>query len=207
MIDTIIKHIELARKTLWVKPSSHERAYPAEATQEKSLSEQDKKHIAGLMRVNHAGEVCAQALYQGQALTARSASIKEKMQSAAHEELDHLAWCNRRLQEVDSHSSYLDALWYIGALSIGIAAGAFGDRWSLAFLAETENQVAAHLESHMTKLPIDDEKSRRIIEQMHQDETKHRNMAIDNGAAELPAVIKQLMRLSARVMTTVAYKL
>lgn len=205
-VDRCIKHIELARKTLWIKPTVHERIYPAESIEETPLSAQEKKHIAGLMRVNHAGEVCAQALYQGQALTARQAMVKEEMQRAANEELDHLAWCHRRLKEVDSHTSYLDPVWYLGALSLGLIAGTLGDRWSLAFLAETEEQVAAHLDSHREKLPVNDQKSLAIIAQMHADEAKHRDMAIEKGAAELPSIIKQAMRLSARLMTTLAYK-
>lgn len=206
-VDQCIQHLELVRNTLCIKPTLHERNYPAEKLAEAHLSAQEKQHIAGLMRVNHAGEVCAQALYQGQSLTARQTTVKQEMQRAANEELDHLAWCHRRLKEVDSHTSYLDPVWYLGALSLGLVAGALGDRWSLAFLAETEEQVTAHLDSHRQQLPVHDQKSRAIIAQMHKDEAKHRDMAMEQGAAELPSIIKQAMRLSARLMTKLAYKI
>lgn len=207
LIDTFLIHADLARKTLCVQPKEHQRTYPAKNSIEKNLSEQEKKHAAGLMRVNHAGEVCAQALYQGQALTARSYFIKEKMQEAADEELDHLAWCNQRLYELNSHTSYLNLFWYCGALSIGLVAGMIGDRWSLGFLAETEEQVVQHLESHLGALPQQDEKSRTIVEQMHEDESKHRDMAFEAGAADLPGFIKIMMAMSSKVMTKVAYYL
>lgn len=206
LLDKMIMHLDLVRRTLSVKSEFPERPYPAEHAQESDLTELEKKHVAGLMRVNHAGEVCAQALYQGQALTARSEKIKAVMQSAAVEELDHLAWCNRRLTELDSRASYLNMIWYLGALSLGITAGVLGDRWSLAFLAETENQVAAHLESHQDKLPVQDERSYQIIAQMHHDERQHRDMALQQGAATLPRWVREAMRMSARVMTHIAYR-
>lgn len=205
LIDNFFIHADLARKTLCVQPKEHQRTYPAKNSIENNLSEQEKKHAAGLMRVNHAGEVCAQALYQGQALTTRSYFIKEKMQEAADEELDHLAWCNQRLYELNSHTSYLNLFWYCGALSIGLVAGMIGDRWSLGFLAETEEQVVQHLESHLGALPQQDEKSRTIVEQMHEDESKHRDMAFEAGAADLPGFIKIMMAMSSKVMTKLAY--
>ena len=211
LLDKVIMHVDLARKTLLVKPKTHVRDYPvstkfASTKQDAQLSEQEKKHAASLMRVNHTGEVCAQALYQGQAITARSQDTVEKMQEAAHEELDHLAWCNQRLAELDSHASYLNFLWYMGALSIGITAGVIGDKWSLGFLAETEEQVVHHLESHLDKLPEQDINSREVIKQMRDDEAKHRDMALDNGAAELPGVIKKLMKFSSGIMTKISYR-
>ncbi len=207
LVDTFLIHADLARKTLWVQPKEHARTYPAEKVLENIMTEQEKKHAAGLMRVNHSGEVCAQALYQGQALTARSLLIKEKMQEAADEELDHLAWCNQRLYELRSHTSYLNFVWYCGALSIGIVAGIVGDRWNLGFLAETEEQVVRHLESHLGILPQQDEKSRIIIEQMREDESRHRDMAHEAGAMDLPHIIKQMMAMSSKIMTKIAYYL
>jgi len=205
LIDHLLGHVDLARKTLCVQPKNHQRAYPAKNTVENLLSEKEKKHAAGLMRVNHSGEVCAQALYQGQAITARSFLVKEKMQEASEEELDHLAWCNQRLYELGSHASYLNLVWYCGALSIGLIAGAMGDRWSLGFLAETEEQVVRHLESHLGTLPQEDERSRAIVEQMREDEARHRDMAHEAGAANLPDFIKTMMALSSKVMTQMAY--
>lgn len=205
LIDTFLVHADLARKTLWVQPKTHERNYPAKNLINSDLSEQEKKHSAGLMRVNHAGEVCAQALYQGQSITARSHEVREKMQQAADEELDHLAWCNQRLYELNSHTSYLNLVWYCGALSIGLIAGMIGDRWSLGFLAETEAQVVRHLESHLGTLPHEDEKSRVIVEQMREDESRHRDMAQEAGAANLPGFIKTMMAMSSKIMTKIAY--
>jgi ubiquinone biosynthesis monooxygenase Coq7 len=205
LVDTFLIHADLARKTLCVQPKDHQRMYPAKNIAENILSVQDKKHAAGLMRVNHSGEVCAQALYQGQAITARSPVVKEKMQAAADEELDHLAWCNQRLDELSSHTSYLNVVWYGGALSLGIVAGIIGDRWSLGFLAETEEQVVRHLESHLGTLPPEDDKSRVIVAQMREDEAKHRDMAYEAGAADLPNFIKTMMNISSKVMTKIAY--
>lgn len=204
-IDNFLIHADLARKTLCVQPKDHHRIYPAKNSVENILSEQEKKHSAGLMRVNHSGEVCAQALYQGQAITARSYSVKEKMQEAAEEELDHLAWCNQRLYELGSHTSYLNLVWYCGALSLGLIAGMIGDRWSLGFLAETEEQVVRHLESHLGTLPQEDERSRVIVVQMRDDESNHRDMAYEAGAANLPIFIKKLMAISSKIMTRMAY--
>ena len=205
LIDNILIHADLARKTLCVQPKDHQRIYPAKRVIENNLSDTEKKHAAGLMRVNHSGEVCAQALYQGQAITARSYFVKEKMQEAAEEELDHLAWCNQRLFELNSHTSYLNLVWYCGALSLGLIAGMIGDRWSLGFLAETEEQVVRHLESHLGGLPQEDEQSRVIVEQMRDDESQHRDMAFEAGAADLPSFIKTMMAMSSKVMTKIAY--
>ena len=181
------------------------RANPAAACSESDLSAAQKQHAAGLMRVNHAGEICAQALYQGQALTARDEKIKTELQQAAKEEADHLAWCQQRLQELNSHTSYLNPLWYIGSLALGATAGLLGDKISLGFLAETERQVEQHLTEHLQKLPIADAKSKCILEQMRQDEAQHATTAIQAGAAELPLPVKIAMRYMSKVMTVTAY--
>lgn len=166
---------------------------------------EEKKHVTGLMRVNHAGEVCAQALYQGQALTAHLQHVKMQMSEAAAEEVDHLAWCEQRLTELESQPSCLNFLWYSGSLIIGMLAGLAGDRWSLGFVAETEKQVAAHLEQHLQNLPKQDQKSRVILSQMQKDEAHHADVARHAGAAELPGLIQQLMQLTAKVMKQSSY--
>ena len=157
------------------------------------------------MRVNHVGEICAQALYQSQALTAKDPSLRAKMQSAADEEVDHLAWCEQRLEELGSRKSILNPVWYAGSFAIGAAAGIAGDKWNLGFVAETERQVVEHLESHLTVLPEQDRRSREVVEQMKQDEAEHARMAVGAGAAALPAPVKSLMKLASRVMTRTAY--
>lgn len=187
------------------KPQSAERSSPAEPYNERSLSDRQKRHSAGLMRVNHTGEVCAQALYEGQALTAKNLEVKKTMQKAAKEEIDHLAWCYDRLSALDSHASYLNPIWYAGAFSMGVLAGVFGDKWSLGFLAETERQVVAHIENHLKELPVNDLKSRAVLKKMKIDEGEHATMAVENGAAELPDWVKQGMRWMSRVMTKTAY--
>jgi ubiquinone biosynthesis monooxygenase Coq7 len=159
------------------------------------------------MRVNHVGEVCAQALYQGQALTARDARAREELQRAAREEEDHLAWSAERIAELGGRPSLLNPLWYAGAFAMGAAAGAVGDRWNLAFLAETERQVEEHLSGHLEALPKDDERTRTLVDAMRADEARHRDTALRLGAAELPSPVKRAMRLAAKVMTTVAYRL
>jgi ubiquinone biosynthesis monooxygenase Coq7 len=166
-----------------------------------------KAASARLMRVNHAGEVCAQALYQAQALTARSDAIRRSMEGASREENDHLSWCEERLEQLGSHKSYLNPLWYGGSFMIGAAFGIAGDRWNLAFLAETERQVVQHLEGHLDKLPGDDLKSRAIVETMRDDEASHATQAVDAGAAELPRPVKRLMALTSKIMTTVAARI
>ena len=157
-----------------------------------------------MMRVNHAGEVSAQALYQGQGMTARSQGVRESMKNAAAEEVDHLVWCQQRLAELGSHTSYLNPFWYLGSLSFGIMAGLAGDRWSLGFIAETEHQVVRHIDEHLAALPVQDMKSRAILQQMRMDESRHATVAIESGAAELPRPVKQLMRFCSKVMTRTA---
>ena len=157
------------------------------------------------MRINHCGEVCAQALYQGQALTAKLPEVREKMEQAATEENDHLQWCADRLKELDSHTSFFNPFWYVSSFSIGAVAGLLGDKWSLGFVAETEYQVVRHLQSHLDELPENDKKSRAVIEQMKEDELHHATVAIEAGGAELPTPVKLAMRSMAKVMTKSVY--
>lgn len=205
--DQLIMSADTALRTLFGKPVITEREYPADDISDVEFSEQEKKHIAGLMRVNHCGEVSAQALYQGQSLTSRNSQIREKLRQAALEENDHLDWTKNRLQELGSNTSILNPLWYGGSFAIGAFAGAIGDKWNLGFLAETEHQVVDHLESHLNKLPGGDLRSRAILEQMKTDELKHATTAIEQGAAELPPPVKKLMAAMSKVMTGSAYYL
>jgi len=181
------------------------RANPATNIHENASLSPDEAKLAGsLMRVNHAGEMAAQALYQGQSLTARDPELRNKLKLASIEENDHLAWCGQRLDELADHPSRLDPAWYIGSLAMGITAGIFGDRWNLGFLAETERQVVQHLEGHLKRLPERDKRSRKILLQMKEDEAGHARLADELGAASLPGLIRSAMRLSARIMTTTA---
>jgi ubiquinone biosynthesis monooxygenase Coq7 len=203
-LDLLIVAADRALRTLAAPPTAG-RPSPGDAQDAAGLAEDERRHVAGLMRVNHAGEVAAQALYQGQALTARSPWVRDTMQQAADEEGDHLAWCDRRLRELDSRPSLLNPLWYAGSFAIGAVAGALGDRVSLGFLAETERQVEGHLDDHLSRLPPGDARSRRVLEQMKCDEIRHGDTAAAAGAAELPAPIKLLMKMTSRVMTRTAY--
>jgi len=205
--DQLVMNADTALRTLFGEPVITERSYPAADIADCEFSDADRKNIAGLMRVNHSGEVSAQALYQGQSLTSRNKEIKEKLQQAALEENDHLNWTKHRLDELGSHTSLLNPLWYGGSFAIGAFAGAIGDKWNLGFLAETEHQVVKHLESHLDKLPGGDLRSRAILEQMREDEQKHATTAIDHGAAELPPPVKNLMAVMSKVMTGTAYYL
>ncbi len=171
------------------------------------LDERQRAHAAGLMRVNHAGEVAAQGLYQGHAAVARDRSIEEQMQKAADEEFDHLAWCEQRLDELGEKPSRLSPVWFGGAFAIGALSGIFGDKWSLGFIAETERQVCEHLDGHLDKLPENDARSRKIVATMRDEEAAHGENAIAAGAAELPMVVKTLMQATAKLMTTTAYRL
>ncbi len=206
--DQIISSLDNGLRSTFARPNA-KRESPAIQFKKDPIADNDglKQRSASLMRVNHVGEVCAQALYQGQALTSRSHKIRNKMQHAADEEIDHLDWCFRRIEELDSHTSYLNPVWYLGSFLIGIGAGIAGDKWSLGFLAETEKQVVEHLESHLGLLPEEDVVSRAVVEQMAEDEAKHKDMAIESGAAELPKPIIRLMKLSAKVMTSVSEKI
>ena len=204
--DLLISNLDQALRTLFGQPEITERHNPAEDIEESELTKTEIQHIAGLMRVNHTGEVCAQALYQGQALTAKLPKVKQSMQRAAQEENDHLDWCHARLQEFDSHTSYLNPLWYAGSLAIGATAGLIGDKWSLGFVAETENQVVKHLDSHLQQVPENDKRTRAILEQMKTDEEHHGTTAINAGGAQLPEPVKKLMGLTSKIMTSIAYR-
>ena len=203
--DTVILHLDRALRTV-TGVHRPERASPATGLAEGALDASTRAEAAALMRVNHVGEVCAQALYQGQALTARESGNRRALAQAALEEQDHLVWSAERIGELGGRSSLLNPLWYGGAFAVGVAAGMLGDRWSLAFLAETEHQVEEHLSGHLERLPLEDRKTRAVVEAMREDEARHRDSAISLGAAELPAPVKLGMRAMAKVMTTIAYR-
>lgn len=205
-LDNLLCCADSALRTLFPpQQRPYQRETPAAGLPEPILNSQEKRHVAGLMRVNHAGEVCAQALLQGQAQTARLPEIKAKMAKAADEEVDHLAWCEQRLTELNSQPSVLNPIWYVGSLLIGSIAGILGDRWSLGFVAETEQQVSAHLQKHLQKLPPQDSKTQAILQQMHDDEMQHANMAKQAGATDLPWLIQVLMQTVAKFMTHSSY--
>lgn len=206
-LDQLVAGLDDALRVIAGRPHTTERANPAANVEATELSDAERKHAAGLMRVNHAGEIAAQGLYQGQALTAKLERVREQMERSALEEEDHLAWCENRLTELGSGPSTLAPLWFGGAYAMGVLAGAAGDRWSLGFVVETERQVVEHLESHLEHLPEADQKSRAVVAQMRADEQEHAQVAKRAGAAELPPPIKALMRLTAKVMTTTAYRL
>ena len=204
--DRVIGELDLAlRAVAGVHRAG--RPSPAEDRDEGALDEAERAHAAALMRVNHVGEVCAQALYQGQALTARDPGNRRALEHAAMEEQDHLAWSAARIDELGGRLSVANPLWYAGAFVIGAAAGVLGDRWSLAFLAETERQVESHLSGHLAQLSPVDARTRAVVEGMRADEARHRDTALSLGAAELPAAAKSAMRLMSKVMTTVARRL
>lgn len=203
-IDKLIIGFDSALRTL-LTPAQTVRSVPGDELLESDLSESEKQLSCALMRVNHVGEVCAQALYQGQGLTARNQDVQKTLMQAAREETEHLAWTERRIAELGGRKSLLNPIWYGGAFTIGVVAGILGDKWNLGFLAETENQVGAHLASHLNRLPASDEKSRAIVEQMRIDEASHATMALSYGGAELPLPVKFTMKLSSKVMTETAY--
>ena len=207
-LDNVIIQVDEAVKTCFPPKSRvSPRKSPGDDKSCHPLSQQEKKHTAGLMRVNHSGEVCAQALYQGQAQTASLEHIRTQMQHAALEEVDHLAWCERRLNELEAKTSLLNPIWYTLSFSIGAIAGAIGDKWSLGFVVETEKQVAKHLDSHIKQISNSDQKTLHILEQMKTDELSHATHAKEAGAHELPNAVKTLMHLVAKVMTTSSYYL
>ena len=205
--DRAIIGIDQGLRTLSGTARGSSRPRPGVARMETSLSDREKRHVAGLMRVDHAGEVAAQALYQGQAATARSPRVREIMEQAALEENDHLNWCRERLDELDAKPSRLDPVWYAGSFAMGAVAGLLGDRVSLSFLAETERQVVKHLESHIDAVPPEDERSRELLLQMREDEAAHATKAVDSGAVDLPKPVKKLMQMTAKIMTRTAYRL
>lgn len=203
--DRLLIGADQALRTLLGKPQTTERSNPATGLTEASLTRQEQRHTAALMRINHTGEVCAQALYQGQAATAKLPEVRESMERAAQEENDHLAWCEGRIAELGDRKSLINPLWYAGSFFIGAAAGLAGDRWSLGFVAQTEYQVCAHLDEHLQQLATDDDKSRAILEQMREDELHHATLALEGGGAELPAAVKLAMKLTSKVMTRTVY--
>jgi ubiquinone biosynthesis monooxygenase Coq7 len=206
LADRLIREIDRGLRTVAAANVSA-RPFPDEGIEETVHDPAARKHAAALMRVNHAGEIAAQALYHGQAMTARKPEIREQMLAAARDETDHLAWCERRVKELDSRTSLLAPVWYAGSFAIGALAGLSGDRTSLGFVEETEKQVVEHLDSHLHELPPGDQRSRRIVAQMKADEDRHAGDARNRGAVGLPRLVRELMRQTARVMTRTAYRL
>ena len=204
-VDRLIIEFDHALRTVFASARSL-RPFPALGVVEAALSCDEKSHACGLMRVNHCGEICAQALYQGQALTSYDPAVRDELCSAAKEETEHLAWTEQRISELGGRKSLLNPLLYLGSLGLGLVAGHLGDRWSLGFLAETERQVEAHLDSHLVSLPAQDNRSRQIVEQMRLDEIQHAKTAVRLGAAELPAAAKFAMKISAKLMTVTVYR-
>jgi ubiquinone biosynthesis monooxygenase Coq7 len=205
-MDTLILALDAALRTLWA-PARAQRPCPVPAEPPGPLSAPQRREAAALMRVNHVGEVCAQALYQAQALATRSPAMRRQFEAAAQEEADHLAWTRQRLDELQARPSLLNPLWYAGAFGLGLLAGRWGDRVSLGFVVETERQVEAHLDGHLTRLPPEDTASRAIVTQMMSDERAHAAEALAAGAVPLPAPVQGLMRAAAKVMTTTAHHL
>lgn len=203
-LDQFIIGFDKGLRTLFA-PAQTLRNVPGDALPDGQLDETQRRISAALMRVNHTGEVCAQALYQGQALAARDTSAKAALEQAAQEETEHLAWTERRIAELGGHKSALNPLFYAGSFAIGAVSGVLGDKWNLGFLAETERQVVRHLESHLERLPAEDQKSRAIVSQMRDDEARHATTAINHGGAELPSPVKAAMQASSKVMTESAY--
>jgi ubiquinone biosynthesis monooxygenase Coq7 len=203
-LDPFILQFDLALRTA-LAPAQTSRDLPGKGLPEDEMTPEQKTEAARLMRVNHTGEVCAQALYQGQALTARDKAVQAEMERAAREEGDHLNWCETRIAELGGRKSVLNPFFYGGALTLGALAGALGDKWNLGFLAETERQVVRHLDGHLARLPETDQKSRAVVEQMKEDEARHAQTAVDHGGGELPGPVKTAMQLSARVMTGTSY--
>ena len=204
--EKLILEFDRALRSVFAAARS-QRPTPGALLPEAEMSDLERAHAGALMRINHVGEICAQALYQGQALTSRDPALREALRGAADEETEHLAWTEQRIAELGGRKSLLNPLWYLGALSMGLLAGRCGDRWNLGFLAETERQVEAHLDSHLKSLPIHDARSREIVDQMRIDEIRHAETAVGLGAAELPAPVKAAMKYAARVMTGVAYRI
>ncbi|MEH6587207.1 MAG: 2-polyprenyl-3-methyl-6-methoxy-1,4-benzoquinone monooxygenase [Halioglobus sp.] len=207
LIDRFITEADSVMRTITNQGHSAGRPSPAEGHTDSELNEQERKHVAGLMRVNHTGEVCAQALYQGQALTARLPKVREEMQQAADEEIDHLVWCKERLQELDSHTSYLNPAWYGVSFALGAIAGAIGDDVSLGFVAATEERVCNHLKDHLKELPEEDRKSRLILQKMLEDEERHGANALEAGGKDLPKPVKDAMTAVSGVMTGSSYRI
>ncbi len=206
-LDNLFGQLDGGLRAAFGPPPTGTRPSPAEGLEDAPLDDDERRLTAGLMRINHTGEVCAQALYAGQAATARSTEVREQMAEAALEEEDHLAWCAQRLEELVSRPSLFNPLWYAGSYSIGAAAGLAGDPWSLGFVEATERQVEAHLDDHLERLPAHDQRSRAIVAQMKEDEARHAQMALDHGARILPAPVQKLMALTAGIMKAVAFRI
>ena len=203
-LDKLIHSFDQALRSLVPGTTSAQRENPAQSV-ETQLTVSDARHVAGLMRVNHSGEVCAQALYHGQALTAKLPNVRREMEQAAIEEQDHLAWCEDRLKELDSHTSLLNPVWYGLSFGMGALAGIAGDKYSLGFVAETERQVSLHLEEHIRQLPEQDERSRKILVQMNEDELHHRDTALNAGGVDLPVPVRIAMTGISKLMTKTSY--
>ena len=204
-LDQALISADQAVRTLFGRPKTTERPNPASGLKEGELSEAQRDHVGRLMRINHTGEVCAQGLYQGQALTARLPEVRGKRERSAKEENDHLDWCETRLRELGSRKSLLNPFWYVGSFAIGALAGLAGDKWSLGFVVETERQVEAHLDGHLDQIPDQDGRSRAILEQMKQDEVRHANLALAGGGASLPEPVRMSMKLISQLMTRSVY--
>lgn len=204
-VDEFIISFDQGLRTVFGRPQTTERADPAAKIPAAPLAEEDRALAVRLMRINHAGEVSAQGLYQGQALTAKLPQVRAEMERAAQEENDHLAWCEQRLKELGGQTSRLNPLWYAGSVAMGALAGAVGDQWSLGFVAETERQVEKHLDGHLRRLPEKDARSRAVLEQMREDEIQHGENALAAGGAALPKPVQHLMGLVSKVMTRTAY--
>ena len=204
LIETIIPEFDKALRAVFAAAPTR-RPMPGGELPEAELSPDERRHVAALMRINHCGEICAQALYQGQSLSSRDAAVKRELAQAAWEETEHLNWTERRIAELGGRKSLLNPFWYAGSLAIGLFAGKCGDSWSLGFLAETERQVEGHLESHLASLPAQDRKSWEVLEQMKADEIRHAETAQHYGARELPAPVKFAMKLSSKLMTKLSY--
>lgn len=208
LIDNFIINADRVLRTLAAgSDMTSERPSPARPLNETDLSDAERKRSAALMRVNHTGEVCAQALYQGQALTAKLPNVRAEMEKAAEEEIDHLVWCQERIDALGSHTSYLNPVWYGLSFAIGAGAGLVSDKVSLGFVAATEDQVCKHLQDHLQKLPEQDARSRAVVEQMLEDEARHADMALDAGGYRFPAPVKGLMTFVSKVMTTTSYRI
>lgn len=205
VLDQFLGEVNHALNTLTARASSPSRESPAGSASDHELNEIERKHAAGLMRVNHSGEICAQALYQGQALTAKLPRVREEMARAAREEQDHLAWCEQRISELGSQTSALNPLWYSLSFGIGAVTGLVSDKLSLGFVSATEDQVCEHLKSHLERLPISDQKSRAIVEQMRKDEAQHSHAALKAGGYRFPAPVKKVMSLLSNAMTKTSY--
>jgi len=203
-LDKLVVEFDKGLRTLFA-PAPTLRPLPGNDLPDADLCAEEKNRTVSLMRINHCGEICAQALYQGQALTARNEEVKAALVQAAWEETEHLNWTETRIKELGGRTSLLNPLWYTSSLAIGALAGALGDKWNLGFLAETEHQVEKHLESHLESLPPQDQKSRAILEQMKIDEIHHADTALEHGGAPLPLPVKAAMKLSSKIMTKTAY--